>query len=358
MSPRRCGPACPRRRSGTAACSHPRCGGTRWSRRRRGGRAGCRHGPDHRRDRWPGALLARHLAEAGVKHLLLLSRRGPAADGADLLRDDLEALGAEVSIVACDAADRDQLASVLDTVPAEYPLTGVVHAAGVLSDAVVTAIDAGQLETVLRPKVDAGWNLHELTAGAKLDAFVVFSSVAGVLGGPGQGVRRGERVPRRTDAAAPRLRAARYLAGLGPVGRGHRHDRTPDRRRPAAHRQRRDRRVARGDRSRALRRGAHPRPKRSELAVRRGAAAAGAGSGHPADHRSGTAAAPADHAAATPDRRRRPGRRGRPDRPRRRGVPDPGPLRRVLGLVADRLDTGHRWSARASTRRWRCRPAA
>ncbi|MDG4810888.1 HAD-IIIC family phosphatase [Micromonospora sp. WMMD1120] len=134
-----------------------------------------------------GALLARHLAEAGVKHLLLLSRRGPSADGADRLRADLEALGAEVSIAACDAADRDQLAAVLRTVPPEYPLTGVVHAAGVLSDAMVTAIDADQLETVLRPKVDAGWHLHELTAEAKLDAFVVFSSVAGVLGGPGQG---------------------------------------------------------------------------------------------------------------------------------------------------------------------------
>jgi FkbH-like protein len=134
-----------------------------------------------------GARLARHLAEAGVKHLLLLSRRGPAADGADRLRTDLEALGAEVSIAAGDAADRDRLAAVLATVPAEYPLTAVVHAAGVLGDALVTAIDADRLEAVLRPKADAAWHLHELTAGANLAAFVVFSSVAGVLGGPGQG---------------------------------------------------------------------------------------------------------------------------------------------------------------------------
>ncbi|MFI0781115.1 type I polyketide synthase [Streptomyces sp. NPDC021212] len=135
-----------------------------------------------------GGLVARHLvAEHGVRHLLLASRRGPEAPGAAELAAELTALGADVTVVACDAADRDALAGLLDTVPAEHPLTGVVHTAGVLDDATVTSLTPERIDTVLRPKVDAALNLHELTAPLGLTHFVLFSSVAGTLGGAGQG---------------------------------------------------------------------------------------------------------------------------------------------------------------------------
>ncbi|WP_443053083.1 SDR family NAD(P)-dependent oxidoreductase [Streptomyces sp. FXJ1.172] len=134
-----------------------------------------------------GGLVARHLvAVHGVRRLLLTSRRGTGAPGAAALIAELGELGAEVSVVACDAADRDELARVLAGIPREHPLTGVVHAAGVLDDGVVAALTSERLEQVMRPKVDAAVNLHELTRGADLSAFVLFSSIAGVFGNPGQ----------------------------------------------------------------------------------------------------------------------------------------------------------------------------
>ncbi|RZB15933.1 HAD-IIIC family phosphatase [Streptomyces sp. F001] len=134
-----------------------------------------------------GAQVARHVAGLGARHLLLLSRRGPDADGAEALRAELAAAGTQVSIRACDVADRAQLAQALRDIPAEYPLTAVIHSAGVLHDGVIESIDAEGLDAVLRPKIDAAWHLHELTAGTELAAFVVFSSVSGILGGAGQG---------------------------------------------------------------------------------------------------------------------------------------------------------------------------
>ncbi|MDQ0779952.1 thioester reductase-like protein [Streptomyces aurantiacus] len=134
-----------------------------------------------------GAAVARHLVTAhGVRHLVLTSRSGPKAGRAASLTDELTALGAEITVEACDAADRAGLAAVLDRVPADRPLRAVVHAAGVLDDGAFTALTPDRLDTVLRPKATAARHLDELTRSHDLTAFVLFSSVSGVFGGPGQ----------------------------------------------------------------------------------------------------------------------------------------------------------------------------
>ena len=134
-----------------------------------------------------GRELARHLVDRhGVRHLLLTSRRGLETPGAPELVAALQALGAEtVQVVSCDVSDRDSVRSVLSSIPAERPLTGVFHLAGVLDDGIVPALTGERLERVLRPKLDGAYHLHELTAEQDLAAFVLFSSVAG-LGGAGQ----------------------------------------------------------------------------------------------------------------------------------------------------------------------------
>ncbi len=133
-----------------------------------------------------GALVARHLAERhGARHLLLVSRSGPAAAGAGELQAELEELGCEARIAACDVSERGQLEELLAAVPDEHPLGAVFHSAAVLDDGLVESLDEERLERVLAPKA-AAWHLHELTREAELSHFVCFSSVAGLLGGAGQ----------------------------------------------------------------------------------------------------------------------------------------------------------------------------
>ncbi len=138
------------------------------------------------------ALTARHLAGRPAAwpetaRLVLLSRRGPAAPEAASLAASLAGAGTPVQVTACDAADRGALAAVIAAIPPAEPLATVIHAAGVLDDGVIGSLTPGRIASVMRPKAEAAWHLHELTSHLDLEAFVLFSSVAGVWGSPGQG---------------------------------------------------------------------------------------------------------------------------------------------------------------------------
>ncbi|WP_033431231.1 type I polyketide synthase [Saccharothrix syringae] len=170
----------------------------------RGGAVLCRRltrvtAPAHRTPRPPGrsalvtggtgalgAEVARWLVARGTRHLVLAGRRGPDAPGAAELAAELAGQGASVSVVACDVADRAQLAELLATWPAEHPLTTVVHTAGVLDDGIIDRLTPERFERVFRPKVAAAWHLHELTKDHDLTDFVLFSSFVGTVGPAGQ----------------------------------------------------------------------------------------------------------------------------------------------------------------------------
>jgi NADPH:quinone reductase-like Zn-dependent oxidoreductase/NAD(P)-dependent dehydrogenase (short-subunit alcohol dehydrogenase family)/acyl carrier protein len=136
-----------------------------------------------------GGALARHVVHRyGVGHVVLVSRRGERAEGAAELVAELTEAGAQAQAVACDVADREAVAAMLAGLPERFPsLSGVIHAAGVLDDAVITTLTPDRIDPVLAPKVDAAWNLHELTRDLDLSVFVMFSSLAGTVGSPGQG---------------------------------------------------------------------------------------------------------------------------------------------------------------------------
>jgi acyl transferase domain-containing protein len=135
-----------------------------------------------------GALVARHLvAVHGVESVVLASRRGDGTPDAQELKTELTGLGAQVTITACDVGDREQLQALLEQLPDAYPLTGVVHAAGVLDDGMIESLTAERIDRVFAAKVAGAWHLHELTEHLNLSAFVLFSSAAAAFGSPGQG---------------------------------------------------------------------------------------------------------------------------------------------------------------------------
>jgi polyene macrolide polyketide synthase len=131
-----------------------------------------------------GGVLARHLVtQRGVRRLILASRRGPAAAGADELAAALADHGARVEIVACDVSDRAAVQALIGDHP---DLTAIVHAAGMLDDGIISSLTPQRIDTVLAAKADAAWYLHEATQHLNLTTFILYSSVSGVLGGAGQ----------------------------------------------------------------------------------------------------------------------------------------------------------------------------
>ncbi len=134
-----------------------------------------------------GAHVARWLARQGAPHLLLVSRRGATSPGAERLEAELRAAGAEVTFAACDIAERDALAEVVENVPEEHPLRAVVHTAASLDDGAIDSLTPDQISRALGAKADGTVHLHELTQDMDLSAFVLFSSVSAVFGVSGQG---------------------------------------------------------------------------------------------------------------------------------------------------------------------------
>ncbi|SON63900.1 Phenolphthiocerol synthesis polyketide synthase type I Pks15/1 [Mycobacterium simulans] len=136
-----------------------------------------------------GAVLARHVVTRyGVNHVALVSRRGEHAHGVAEIVAELERAGARVLVLSCDVADRAAVAQLMTRLGQQCPpLTGVIHAAGTLDDALIGSLTPDRVDTVLRAKVDGAWNLHEATADLGLSMFVLCSSIAGVVGTPGQG---------------------------------------------------------------------------------------------------------------------------------------------------------------------------
>ncbi|MER6632968.1 SDR family NAD(P)-dependent oxidoreductase [Streptomyces sp. NPDC000987] len=134
-----------------------------------------------------GARLARRLVtHHGARRLLLVSRRGAQAEGAADLEAELAGVGAHVTVSSCDVADHDSLALLLSTIPAEHPLTAVVHAAGTVDNGLVGTQTPERIGSVLAPKADAAWYLHLLTRDLDLAAFVLVSSAGGLVLAAGQ----------------------------------------------------------------------------------------------------------------------------------------------------------------------------
>ncbi|MDB1090426.1 SDR family NAD(P)-dependent oxidoreductase, partial [Streptomyces sp. ACA25] len=128
-----------------------------------------------------GSHVARWLAGRGATELVLASRRGPQAPGAAELEAELTALGVTTHLKACDMADRDAVARLLD----EHPVTAVFHAAGLIDDGVVDAVTPDRLAAVLRAKAESARVLDDLLGD--VGEFVLFSSFAGTVGSAGQG---------------------------------------------------------------------------------------------------------------------------------------------------------------------------
>ena len=133
-----------------------------------------------------GLRVAEWLAEGGAGRIVLIGRSRPSTQASATV-STLRSRGVEVIVRQADVGDLAKLEGIVAEIPDAAPLRGVVHAAGILADATFGHITADQLRDAMRPKVSATWNLHIATKHLPLDFFVMFSSIASVLGSPGQG---------------------------------------------------------------------------------------------------------------------------------------------------------------------------
>jgi NAD(P)-dependent dehydrogenase (short-subunit alcohol dehydrogenase family)/acyl carrier protein len=134
-----------------------------------------------------GLATAERLVRDGARHLVLVGRNPHPADEARQVIERLERAGAEVLLRKADVSRERDLREVLDDLGRlGLPLKGVVHAAMVLEDSILLNLDEDRLMRVLAPKALGAWNLHRETRGCPLDFFVMYSSVAGIVGNPGQ----------------------------------------------------------------------------------------------------------------------------------------------------------------------------
>ncbi|WP_218081869.1 type I polyketide synthase [Anthocerotibacter panamensis] len=131
-----------------------------------------------------GLQVARWLVDRGARSLVLVGRKGPSASAIEVLAA-LEQAGAQILVLQADIAQFAEVERVLGHVL--LPLKGIIHAAGALDDGVLLRQDWERFARVLAPKVQGAWHLHRLTRDLPLDFFVLFSSIAALLGSPGQG---------------------------------------------------------------------------------------------------------------------------------------------------------------------------
>jgi NADP-dependent 3-hydroxy acid dehydrogenase YdfG/acyl carrier protein len=135
-----------------------------------------------------GLQVAGWLVERGVRQLVLVGRHGPSVEQEATWLEPLRRAGTSVRCVACDVADAEAVQALVAQIQvSSAPLAGVIHAAGVLDDGLLTDLDWERFVTVMAPKVQGAWNLHLATLDVPLDLFVLFSSAAGVVGSMGQG---------------------------------------------------------------------------------------------------------------------------------------------------------------------------
>ncbi len=133
-----------------------------------------------------GLSVANWLAEQGAKHLVLLGRSKPIPTTAQKIAE-LEATGVKVVVAQADVTQTEQMTEVISQIDNELPpLKGIFHAAGILDDGVLQNLEWSKFARVLAPKIEGAWNLHNLTQAKSLDFFVLLSSVASLLGFPGQ----------------------------------------------------------------------------------------------------------------------------------------------------------------------------